>query len=1043
VTRPFAYVFAALSLAVPAAAAPVDLGWEPEIHVTHAEWSAHGMASLADNGAGVDVLMPEWLQVGERGGLVVNEGHVREETLRALANAGADPVILPVLNHPYGMADPQAALAYALATPERRAALAGQVLDFVAGEGYPGVTLALWGQDPGLADEYRDFTVEISERFAPLGLRVHHLLPAEADMPDMSVVSARADAVVVVDTGGAWDRFAEADAYDALLATWLEAVPADKLVFGLPNGARAYEGGKPLERAGVLEAFEWSRRSGRLPVYDPRNATSDLFPGGLPDVPDAVGIADAATAHARISATAPHRIRGLALHRLGEEDPSLWSLLGGLPVLDPARIATIDANYSVMGRGRGEAMLLAALPETGRREVDLSGDGRRILDSRLLRVPHGYEIAFRDAVEPDMIALTFDDGPDPRWTPEVLDVLEREGVRATFFTVGSQMLKHPDLVRRILGAGHEIGSHTYSHANISRIDADTLRLELNATQSVFETITGRHMALFRAPYAVDTNPRTREEVASLELVTELGYLSIGMDIDPKDWWLPNAGRIERSVLAGARSGTGNIVLLHDGGGDRSRTVEALPGIIAGLRADGFRLVPVSGLLGHTPEQVMPPSQGDRGLLRTFKGAGFGLLREGQWLVAAVFFLAVTIGTARAAVLIGLSFFRRRRPEPDLWRGSVGVVIAAYNEEKVIAQTITSLLASTWRDLDILVVDDGSTDRTAQVVRDRFAGEPRVRVITKANGGKAAALNAGLLEMKTDVVVALDADTVFLPDTIRLLVAHFADPDVAAVAGNAKVGNRQRVLTRLQALEYITSQNLDRRAFDLMNCITVVPGAVGAWHRGRVLAAGGYHVDTLAEDSDLTIRLLRDGYRVAYEDRAIALTEAPETLGQFLKQRFRWMFGMLQVSFKHLGAMKLRDSKAVGLIALPNILVFQLLFSLVAPVADLVAFGILVDLAWDAATGALRVDAGGGAVFLLLFFAFVLLDTLAAAIAFRHEPGEDRRLLLWVVPQRFFYRQLIYFVAIRAALAAIRGSAVGWGALKRSASVVIPADRGQA
>jgi peptidoglycan-N-acetylglucosamine deacetylase len=310
----------------------------------------------------------------------------------------------------------------------------------------------------------------------------------------------------------------------------------------------------------------------------------------------------------------------------------------------------------------------------------------------------------------------------------------------------------------------------------------------------------------------------------------------------------------------------------------------------------------------------------------------------------------------------------------------------------------------------------------------------VRIFTKPNGGKSSALNFGFAHTDADVIVALDADTIFDPHTIGWLAARFVNPKIGAVAGNAKVGNRINLLTRWQATEYITSQNLDRRAFELLNCVTVVPGAVGAWRREAVIALGGYTSDTLAEDADLTIRLLRAGYKVAYEERAIALTEAPETTRELFKQRFRWMFGMLQTTFKHRDALLMRDSKSVAFIALPHILVFQIMFSLVAPIADIVALIALGDLVVKIATESSLMSAGQIFIFLALFFSFVILDFMTGVMAFRLEKDEDWRLLLWVPLQRFYYRQLLYIVALKALLTAMRGSLVGWGNLARTASV---------
>src|SRR5262249_14056228 len=264
-----------------------------------------------------------------------------------------------------------------------------------------------------------------------------------------------------------------------------------------------------------------------------------------------------------------------------------------------------------------------------------------------------------------------------------------------------------------------------------------------------------------------------------------------------------------------------------------------------------------------------------------------------------------------------------------------VLIPAHNEAKVIEQTVRHILASDYPNLEVIVIDDGSIDDTAQVVRRSFASDPRVSLVSIPNSGKAVALNRGLAEAKGEVVVALDADTYFQADSVSKLLRWFVDPAVGAVAGNAKVGNRINVITRWQALEYVTSQNLERRALATLGCITVVPGAIGAWRREALLKLGGFPSDTLAEDQDLTISLLKRGYKVLYDSTAIAWTEAPDTVSGLIKQRFRWAFGTLQCLWKHRDVTLRPRYGSLGLIAVPQTWLFQFLFSMIAPLVDFI------------------------------------------------------------------------------------------------------------
>jgi len=365
---------------------------------------------------------------------------------------------------------------------------------------------------------------------------------------------------------------------------------------------------------------------------------------------------------------------------------------------------------------------------------------------------------------------------------------------------------------------------------------------------------------------------------------------------------------------------------------------------------------------------------------------------------------------------------------------VSVIVPAYNEEKVIAQTVECLLASTHPNLEIIVVDDGSSDRTSEVVSENFNHDHHVRLLRIPNGGKAAALNYGLRQARGEIIIGLDADTLFEKETIGLLARRFADPAVGAVAGNVKVGNRVNLVTRWQALEYIISQNLDRRAFASLNCITIVPGAVGAWRLGPLEQAGGWVSDTLAEDQELTLKIRRLGYRIDYEEDAIAWTEAPETVRDLAKQRFRWSFGTLQCMWKHRDALFRPKYGALGLIAMPNVWIFQILFSLISPVMD---FAFI----WAFASAAMArlghpvwysMEKPGEVVF--YFGMFLAADLLAASLAFAMERREQWGLLWRLLLQRFCHRQVTYYVMIKSALAALSGVLVGWRKLERKATV---------
>jgi cellulose synthase/poly-beta-1,6-N-acetylglucosamine synthase-like glycosyltransferase len=411
---------------------------------------------------------------------------------------------------------------------------------------------------------------------------------------------------------------------------------------------------------------------------------------------------------------------------------------------------------------------------------------------------------------------------------------------------------------------------------------------------------------------------------------------------------------------------------------------------------------------------------------------FGIYHWFWVLITTTFILGIILVSGRTLIIGILALIEKLRPDhPQTSEPlpAVTVLIPAHNEEGVIVQTVTSVLLSDHPDLRIIVVNDGSTDKTEELLDDNFSHEPRVRIIHQVNRGKAAALHLAMSQAETEIVVTIDADTEIETDAIRKLIRHFSDPTVGAVAGNVKVGNRSRWLTRWQALEYITSQNMEKRAFNLLNCITVVPGALGAWRKKAIDAAGGITADTVAEDADLTIAIRRLGWRVSYDEEAIAWTEAPETASQLIRQRFRWTFGTLQSFWKHSGTLFRPKYGTLGWIALPNIFLFQLALPLISPIIDLLFLGSVAlwavqkwHLSWLPTIQSTNADLMRSVFF---FLGFLLIDVFTCVLAFALERKEDWTLLVPVLLQRFYYRQLMYVVLFRSVKEAVSGRPVGW------------------
>jgi cellulose synthase/poly-beta-1,6-N-acetylglucosamine synthase-like glycosyltransferase/peptidoglycan/xylan/chitin deacetylase (PgdA/CDA1 family) len=720
------------------------------------------------------------------------------------------------------------------------------------------------------------------------------------------------------------------------------------------------------------------------------------------------------------------------------EDPSIWFIWDATHPDDAIRskVQDVPPGYDLILEGQGDIWRITSTPQSGRREFDYDASTDLFTDETFKTYPLSWRIDQMGYL-PHKVALTFDDGPDPQWTPKIVDILHQKQAPAAFFVIGESANQDPKIVKREFDLGNEVGNHTFTHPDFETISKSQLQFELNLTELLLESNLGVKTLLFRPPYGIDHQPETASEIAMLPIPQAMGYIIVGAQIDPHDWGEPDGGApppvdtIVQRVIADVQTSKGNIILMHDGGGDRSHTAAALPQIIDGLRAKGYDFVSVATLLGQTRAQVMPPLTHEEWLLARADAFAFEAFRWFRFGIAFIFMTGILLVSGRALIIGLLALAEKLRPNPadhPEYQPEVTVMIPAYNEESVIVDTVRSALISAYPKLEILVIDDGSTDRTAELVRSNFGRDPRVRLLLQPNRGKPAALNHALSEAAGDIVVSIDADTIVDPEAVPRLVRHFADPKVGAVAGNVKVMNRNKWLTRWQALEYITSQNLEKRAFDLLNCIPVVPGAAGAWRTDLLRANGGFSGDTVAEDTDLTLTIRRNGWKILYDEDAIGRTEVPDTVEALIRQRFRWTFGTLQAVWKHRDAVGKPRYGTLGWIAIPNIFLFQIILPLVSPVIDLLF--ILSIALWGLAQ--LRIarlpqlwtlqDVERSLVF---FAIFMLIDLLTCVVAFALEKNEDWTLLAPLILQRFYYRQMMYVVLFRALKEAIQGRPVGW------------------
>ena len=1051
----------------------------------YAPWQeTTAIASLRMNAPKMTHLMTEWLLLKPDGkGLDFSQWDPKlvPHNLDVLQIAHEHNLnIIPVLNNAQldplgGAGDFKPDRVHALLiSPALQDGLAMQLKRFLLGNRFQGINVDFEDLFPADYALYPAFLKRLSAALNPAGLIVTVDLEAEKPELNWKATASAVDFVILMaydehDSSGGPGPIASINWYRNALIRALREIPREKLVVGLANYAYDWTDGQPgaeplTYQAALLEAQQYNpdEKPKDIVDFDAEKLNPTFTYTDDEGHAHEVWFLDAVTAANQWMIAQTYGVRGAAIWVLGSNDPSIWQFLDRALVRQPPKpglLRIITFPYGVEFIGDGEILRVERDSTPGSRTFEIDPGTGLILDEDYQIFPTSIVIR-RSGFKPKMIALTIDDGPASPYTAQMLDILKQYNVKATFFLIGENADRYPNLVRRIWNEGHEIGNHTFTHPNIGAVSQGNARLELNTMQRALQSIIGRSTLLFRPPYNADAEPTSEEEVRPIKLASDLGYITVGEFIDPQDWNLfevqPNGSVHTRSsremldsVLKQLGTEQGSSILLHDGGGDRSETVRLIPMIIASLRQRGYQFVTVSQLIDSNREAVMPAIKSSDSLLVADDRIVFEAIYLTELFLSIAFISAIILGSLRVLFVTILALLERARARrehfPTDYEPRISVLIAAYNEECVIANTIRAVLSNDYPNLEIIVVDDGSSDGTSEQVRIHFGAHANVQLIQEENRGKAGALNRAIQLATGEILIALDADTLFARDTIRQLVRRFSDPTVGAVAGNVKVGNRINPLTYWQAIEYITSQNLDRRAYSYINAVTVVPGAVGAWRREAILQAGGYSTDTMAEDMDLTWRIRRIGWKIATETTAIGYTEAPDTFGGLFKQRFRWAFGTLQCLWKHRRA--LGRYGWFGRVMLPSLWLFQVAYQALSPLVDL-------QIAWTLGTtisawiyrGTLTRDwqplpSALTSLYLIAFMYafFFVIELIGSAIAFRLD-REDGKLLIWLFWQRFLYRQLMYAVLLRSIQTAASGIRAGWGKLERKGTVELAPDQ---
>ncbi|KFF12995.1 glycosyl transferase family 2 [Chryseobacterium soli] len=1003
-------------------------------------WDPQSLMSLKRNIKHINLVFPEWFFLDPKTGDL--KTNVDPEGYKIIKRTGI--AAMPILSNNSDREFRAEGLARVLQDPKKRTQLIQKITQQCKKFNFKGINIDFENMNLDSDENLIAFMKELSETFKQNQLLVSMDIMTDNDDYNIEKLNPYVDYFVLM----AYDEYsADSDAGPISSQKWIESQTSkilkkttpNKIILGL--GAYGYDWSvNKDENTSVtyMQAITKAHASKAVINFNDDTFNLDYSYTDSNNKLHNVFFNDAASIFNTMRFSSEYPLAGTALWRLGSEDSRVWNFYdkdlssAGLSNFSFKSLENVKGQTMVDYIGDGEVLDVLNTPHDGKIALETDAKEKIITDENYVTYPSSYEVKKYGSAPQKQLVLTFDDGPDETYTPQILDVLSKYHVPGAFFLVGLNAEQNLPLVKRIYREGHEIGNHTFTHENVAKVSPERAILELKLTRLLIECITGHSTILFRAPYNADSEPTTSEEIIPVALARQQNYLDIGESIDPEDWQPGiKSDEIVRRVLAGIKQERGNIILLHDAGGDtRAETVKALKILIPMLQKQGYQFTNLATILHKSKAELMPeiPKTKSYYVMQLNLVLATAIYGISHFLVA-LFTIFIALGLIRL-VLMGYWAFKEKRKENKLGGfpvlasyPKVSIIVPAYNEEVNIVSSLNSLLKQAYPNFDIIMVDDGSKDSTYEKAKAAFPDHPKLKIFTKPNGGKATALNFGISHTDAEYVVCIDADTKLQQDAVQYLIGRFlnADPEekIAAVAGNVKVGNKVNWLTKWQAIEYTTSQNFDRLAYAYINAITVIPGAIGAFKRSVIGEVGGYSSDTLAEDCDITVKILRKGYTVANENRAVAITEAPESVQQFLKQRFRWTYGIMQMFWKQKQTFLTPEYKGLGLWAMPNILLFQYIIPFFSPLADvLMFFGIL---------------SGNGSKIFTYYLLFLFVDASLAFAAFIMQK-EKLGNLFYILPQRFGYRWLMYIVLFRSLRKALKGEMQAWGFLKRTGNV---------
>ena len=693
-------------------------------------WDPNSLASLKKHYKDIDLLMPEQLHAVTPDGAITVVDYERNQTvqvspaeawsrlqqdkLHQWMRAMNPPLELPMmglLNNYDGSVWRVKEMVQMLANPASRERLVADVTQYALLSKQAGIVVDFEEVPDASQANFKTFIGELAPSLHSVGLKLMIALPARDDSYDYEYFGKVTDAIIVMNYDQHWltsppGPIAAQDWFMENLKQLLEVVPAQKIVVGIAN--YAYDWTETASKKQPQHAEEFSVQEALLHAYE-SEADMEFDPASLnphysysdeQNHTHQVWLLDGVTAYNELRASERLGVQGTALWRMGSSDTSMWPIWDATRPTDDLRskLTELPPGPDLILEGDGDIWHIADVPKQGRRSFSYDPSTDLITSEKYEAYPLSYDIEEIGGVK-GKVVLSFDDGPDRRWTPKILDILKEKHVPGVFFVIGDEANRSPDLLKREYDEGHEIGNHTFTHpAFTDELSHTQLRWELNLTQRLLESTLGVKSLLFRPPYGIDHQPEYAEEVSPLPYPQELGYIIVGQRIDPRDWYMPDtkhqlpADEIVADVMRQAKNG--NIILFHDGGGDRSQTIAALPQVIDQLRAKGYQFVSVADLLGKQRADLMVPLSFRERLAAHADGFIFSIFQWSRFAIATIFILGIVLVSGRAAIIGLLAIIEKLRPdhaklaEPP---PGVTVLIPAHNEESVIVQTVQSVL----------------------------------------------------------------------------------------------------------------------------------------------------------------------------------------------------------------------------------------------------------------------------------------------------------------------------------------------------------------